>query len=245
MNKLIVNADDFGLSQSVNMAIANCFNIGLINQTTIMVNMPFYEDAVILSKDYGFFNKVGIHLNLDFGRPLTSAIRKNMLFCDESGEFNGCFKEKLLNNIWLSNQDRLLLQAEIAAQFEKYVNSGFTLMHFDSHHNNHNRYSILKAIIPIAKSYGFRSTRKSRNLFKQKPPFYTRIYKYFINYLIASNFETRMYFGGYTDYIYRADKSIDMDVEIMLHPDIINEKLVDVINKNHYRDLQSYDFLKV
>lgn len=245
MNKLIVNADDFGLTPTVNMAIANCFKIGFINQTTIMVNMPFYEDAVNLSKDFGFFDKVGIHLNVDYGMPLTSEIRKSKLFCNESGEFNGCFKDKFLQNVWLSNQDRLLLQAEITAQFEKYVNSGFTLMHFDSHHNNHNIYSILKAIIPIAKTYGFKSTRKSRNIFKKKTTLYKRIYKYVINYIIASNFETRMYFGGYSDYCSIVNKHINMDVEIMLHPDIINDKLVDVVNKNHYRDLQSYDCLKV
>ena len=47
---LFVNADDFGLSHEVNMAIVEAFKKGLINNTTIMVNMPGFEEAVRLAE---------------------------------------------------------------------------------------------------------------------------------------------------------------------------------------------------
>ena len=37
--KVIINADDFGYSSQVNEAVAECFRTGVINRTTIMVNM--------------------------------------------------------------------------------------------------------------------------------------------------------------------------------------------------------------
>ena len=45
-NKIIINADDFGLNSSVNKAIVESFNNGLINSTTLMANMPGFEEAV-------------------------------------------------------------------------------------------------------------------------------------------------------------------------------------------------------
>ena len=43
---MVINADDFGYSESVNKAISDCFEKGLINRTTIMVNMPQAEAKV-------------------------------------------------------------------------------------------------------------------------------------------------------------------------------------------------------
>ena len=46
---MIINADDFGYSKAVNMAIVDCFKNKTINRSTIMVNMPCADEAVALS----------------------------------------------------------------------------------------------------------------------------------------------------------------------------------------------------
>ena len=69
---LIVNADDFGLNEIENRAIAEAFEKGLIDRTTLLVNMPFAEDAMRLASEKGFADRVGLHVNLTSGRPLTS-----------------------------------------------------------------------------------------------------------------------------------------------------------------------------
>lgn len=70
MIKLIVNADDFGLNEGVNNAILQSFSLGYITNTTLMVNMPGTDDAVKRAKEYGVWEKVGLHINLFEGIPL-------------------------------------------------------------------------------------------------------------------------------------------------------------------------------
>ena len=43
---VIVNAYDFGQSAVVNRVIMACFRQGLISSTTIMANMPGFDEAV-------------------------------------------------------------------------------------------------------------------------------------------------------------------------------------------------------
>ncbi len=164
----IINANDFGLMSSVNKAIVECFAKGLINQTTIMVNMSHFNEAVYLAKKHGFADKVGIHLNIDAGYPLTEKIKVNRHFCNADGEFNGAFKHLPFSELYLNRINRACLSEELDAQSKKYVESGFTLMHFDSHHHNHMRYSVLKLLIPLAQKYSFKSCSIPRNLFVQK-----------------------------------------------------------------------------
>lgn len=72
MKNIIVNADDFGLKSSVNKAIVESFNKEIISSTTIMANMPGFEEAVELAFKHEFNDRLGIHLNLDAGCHLTS-----------------------------------------------------------------------------------------------------------------------------------------------------------------------------
>jgi predicted glycoside hydrolase/deacetylase ChbG (UPF0249 family) len=49
---LIINADDFGISPQVNKVILNDFKNGLITSTTLLANMPGFEDAVNIANGY-------------------------------------------------------------------------------------------------------------------------------------------------------------------------------------------------
>lgn len=237
---MIINADDFGLSHSVNLAIVECFNRNFINQTTIMVNMPFFDEAIELSRNNGFFNKVGIHINLDTGVPLTEKIKKNKSFCSEDGSFNGEFFKRIKNNFILSKIEKECINEEIEAQFLKYIDNGFELMHFDSHHHIHNQYSILNLIIPLAKKYDFNTARLCRNIYIHKPSLDKRIYKYIINCIIRMNFNTTKFFGSYSDYVFNENKYDIVNSEIMLHPDISDDLLVDIINKSMRKSINDY-----
>lgn len=74
MNKRIVNADDFGASPSINQAIDYAFKEGIINRATLMVNMPYAQDAVQLAIDGGYIDKIGLHLCLDTGEQRLKSI---------------------------------------------------------------------------------------------------------------------------------------------------------------------------
>ena len=89
--QFIINGDDFGLSEEVNRAVADCFALGLIDRTTLLVNMPLSEAARELAASRGFLGRVGLHINLVEGRPLTVRCRENPVLCDENGLFAGRF----------------------------------------------------------------------------------------------------------------------------------------------------------
>lgn len=225
---MIVNADDFGKSTSVNRAIVKCFQYGLISRTTIMVNMPYFDEAVELSKKYGFFDKVGLHLNLDEGLPLSEKMRENKHFCRD-----GIFIDGIFNNsskkIWIEDHDMLCVKSEIEAQMRKYVDVGFTLFHIDSHRFVHNNISVLIPTIKLAKKYGFVSMRIMELSINDSV--IKRIYKVLLNRVIKLNFSTSDQFvQNIINYI--PDKGT---AEYMSHPDYINGDLVDIISWNPIR----------
>ena len=78
---MIVNADDFGLSEEVNKAICLAFSKGLIDRTTLMVNMPAASSAMKMASEEGFIDRVGLHVNLTGGRPLTAGITGDDVMC--------------------------------------------------------------------------------------------------------------------------------------------------------------------
>ena len=98
---IIVNADDFGMSRSVNAAITEAFKKGLIDRTTLMANMPFAAEAMEIARREGFDGKVGIHLNLTSGKPLTEDVASDRVMCDDSGEFTADFARNFKTRFFL------------------------------------------------------------------------------------------------------------------------------------------------
>src|ERR1700733_1674189 len=69
MKKLIINADDFGMSQEVNEGTKKGIEQGIITSVSVMANMPFFEDAVRFLRKHPKVS-VGLHFNITEGKPL-------------------------------------------------------------------------------------------------------------------------------------------------------------------------------
>ena len=82
---IVVNADDFGMSRQTNEAILQAFEKGLISSTTIMANMPAFEEACQLARQHHLQRRIGLHLNVTEGKPLTADIADCPRFCDAGG----------------------------------------------------------------------------------------------------------------------------------------------------------------
>lgn len=238
---IIINADDFGKSDSVNLAITDCFRKKYISNTTVMVNMPGFEAAIRMSVENGFFDSVGLHLNLTEGVPLTENIRNESFFCSTDGVFHGNFQNILRNRFSIRKGLKECCRNEIVAQVEKYMDVGFTLKHIDSHHHVHNDLSILTILLPIIDKYDFRSMRICRNMYAGRIWNYKGIYKFIINKKIRSRFFAVDYFGSYSDFVTYSQKKENLFYEIMLHPVWINENIYDRINDNKIELISSYD----
>lgn len=224
MMQLLINADDFGISDNVNLAIDYCFKNNLIHRTSIMVNMESTDYAASLAKENGYDDKVGLHINLIEGVPLTEPI-KNTYFCT-NGKFNGSVLRKQINRFYLNKQVRDAVGCEIRAQIQKYITYGFTLYHADSHEHTHTNPSVFRLLLPLMKEYNFRTMRLSRNIPKSEISGFKLIYKTILNKKIIT-FNKRcekqnvLFFGSQTDVVLSIKNSDLLDsgmVEMELHP---------------------------
>ncbi len=216
---MIINADDFGISPEVNAAVCECFIRRMISSTTLMVNMPYADEAVRLAKEYGFEERVGIHLNLTSGYPLTGEIRKYRRFCGKNGKFNAAFEKKTASRLSITQKETRAVQTEIEAQLRKYIEYGLPDHHLDSHHHVHTDRSIWKALRPLIHIYNIKSVRLSRNIYNRISVL-KAVYKRSYNRgLRKSGVKTTDYFGSYTDYKNCAERLPDNALtEIMVHP---------------------------
>jgi len=249
---IVINADDFGKNEEVNQAILECFCKRYIDRTTLMVNMPYAEKAVQLAKENNFFDKVGIHLNLTSGEPLTVAIRSNPLFCDESGQFHAQFHQQLKYRLYMSDRDIMQIQEELIAQIQRYLGYGATLKHLDSHHHVHTDLPVLKALEPLLKKYEIKSIRIGRNLFRKESLGNCLYKRYYNSRLGTLHVSVTDYFGSYDDYVKyfevpdkkNTDFCRNYSVEIMVHP-MYDEQgvLVDTVipmNEKYMKVLNDY-----
>jgi predicted glycoside hydrolase/deacetylase ChbG (UPF0249 family) len=231
--KIIINADDFGISRTVNSAISKCFQEKIIDRTTLMMNMPYTDEAVKLARQNGFSDKVGLHFNIIEGLPL-SKLCESTLLCDSNGYFTGSLHRNLLSRLWVDKKTKKAIIAEAEAQIEKYLAYGFQLMHIDSHQHVHTDLSVYKAIKPLLIKYGFKSIRVSRNIPHTEIHALKRLYKSYLNnsiqnlmYLAGDRIRTKEYMGSLEDFRKSSkEKYNDGNYEIMIHPTLTDKGML-------------------
>ena len=217
MVKLIVNADDYGIDENRTTAILECFRQGMINQTTALVTMPYYEQAVDRIKSAGLIGRMGLHFNLTEGQALSDEMRACRFFCDEEGMFTASFHHRYYNRFLIPFSAARAVRAEAKAQGEKFLATKGVLMHLDSHHHVHTDYSIARILMPIAKQYGFFSVRRSRNMVRGYS-LGMRVYKRVLNKMIPGGLGGARLFGAYDDLREWYSPGADFEAEVMVHP---------------------------
>lgn len=143
MKKLIINADDFGLTPGVNLGIIESHTQGILTSTTLMANMVGFEHAVQLAKEHPTLG-VGVHLVLTAGRPLTECTS----LVNDEGDF---LKLPFYETVFNIEFDELYL--EWKAQIDKVINAGIIPTHLDSHHHIHTVKGIADIFIRLAREY--------------------------------------------------------------------------------------------
>ncbi len=159
--KLILNADDFGLSPSINKGILECFNEGLISSSTVMMNTPYTDEAIKIIKDNNLKN-IGIHLNLTYGKSVLPASEVPSLVDD-----HGVFHYVCMLGYYTQYLDA---KKELKAQIEKFLSYGLKPTHLDHHHYFNEIPNILKAYLELAQEYNLpvrAMDENARNLAKQ------------------------------------------------------------------------------
>ena len=121
--KVIMNADDFGFSKGVNLAILEGFQHGILTSTSLMVNMPGFEHAVSLMKQYPDLLHVGIHLVTTVQYSVVKGLKT---LTDENDHF---YRDPEI----IEKSDQSELDKEYQAQMDKFLATGLKPDHIDFH----------------------------------------------------------------------------------------------------------------
>ncbi len=146
--RLIVNADDLGMSPGANSAIFRCFDAGRISHASMMGNGDYFDEAEAGLKKRGI-GKIGVHLNLTYGKALTASPSLQ----DRNGLLNNGFVSLFLKTV----ADRKIsadIERELEAQIVKVKNSGFEITHLDSHRHVHMIPAVYSIVVGLARKYG-------------------------------------------------------------------------------------------
>jgi predicted glycoside hydrolase/deacetylase ChbG (UPF0249 family) len=68
MKWLIVNGDDFGITNGINRGIVEAHRNGILTSTSLLVDRPACEEALALGHEYPSLS-IGLHLELDPNHP--------------------------------------------------------------------------------------------------------------------------------------------------------------------------------
>ena len=158
MRRLIINADDFGLTHGVNRAIAESHARGVVTSTTLMANSDAFEEAVLIAK----LNKdwsVGCHLVLVDGEPLIDPGRLPTLVPDrDSHKFRDGIGFMALQSL-AGRVDPDQVEAESIAQIRKLQANGIDVSHIDTHKHTHIFPAVLNGILRAARICGVQAIR--------------------------------------------------------------------------------------
>src|SRR5579872_4314884 len=159
VRRLIVNADDFGLTRGVNRAILEAHERGIVTSTTLMANSQAFEEAVSLVAAAPRLS-VGCHVMLVDGAPLLPSsqvasltVQRNhaVAFRDGFGTLASCGVRGRLNGGEI--------EAEATAQIKKLQAAGITVSHLDTHKHTHVLFSVLKPLLRAARACGVHAIR--------------------------------------------------------------------------------------
>ncbi|BAU92354.1 hopanoid biosynthesis associated protein HpnK [Methylorubrum populi] len=170
MKRLVVTADDFGLSREVNEAVEQTHRDGILTAASLMVSAPGADDAVARARRMSSL-RVGLHLVLVEAWPTLPAADLPDL-TDAQGLMRRDM-ERLGLDLALKAGTRRQLAAEIRAQFEAYRATGLPLDHVNAHKHFHIHPLIAGLVLRIGRDYGMRALRvprEPRDLLRRAEP---------------------------------------------------------------------------
>jgi predicted glycoside hydrolase/deacetylase ChbG (UPF0249 family) len=127
--RLIVTADDFGLTEGVNRAIIHAHRKGIVTSASLMVNGPAVDSAVNMARETPTLD-IGLHLNLT-NKPFAFALSPG-------------------------SKD---LETSIRSQIELALGTGLNISHIDGHKHVHVIPAVLSILRRVAPKYGICALR--------------------------------------------------------------------------------------
>jgi len=156
---IIINADDFGLTEGINRGIIDAFSQGIVTRASIMPCAVGFNHAISLIKQNPGLN-IGIHLTLVGEKPVSSRDKIGSLL-EPDGALYRNHRAFLLK--YFSKKIKLdEISHEFECQIKKILDTGVKVNHMDSHQHLHMLPGIFELSIGLAKKYGIKNIRITR-----------------------------------------------------------------------------------
>ena len=192
MPRLIINADDLGLTSGVNRAIEQAVRAGAVTSATLMANSRAFDEAVAMAKSLPEL-KIGCHIVLIDGEPVSRGLKS---LTDGTTKFRSSLKSFALAALrkQLSQEE---IQQEAEAQICKIQSAGIDLTHVDTHKHTHIFPHVLEPVLRAAKACGVRTLRNPFEPFRAwpgklvagRPALWTRALEVALLQKFSANFE--------------------------------------------------------
>ncbi|MEM3036103.1 MAG: ChbG/HpnK family deacetylase [Thermoplasmata archaeon] len=151
-SRVIINADDFGITTGVNKAIFELVESGVLTSISVMTNMPYYGDISVLKDKIG----IGIHFNLTVGSPILAP--KNVpTLINSKGNFYDL--SQLLTKMKKKKIIKEEVESELEAQIKRLINIGIKPDHMNSHESLIKYPFFIEIMKRLAKKYKIMGVR--------------------------------------------------------------------------------------
>jgi predicted glycoside hydrolase/deacetylase ChbG (UPF0249 family) len=168
VRRLIVNADDFGLTPGVNQAIVEAHEHGIVTSTTLMANSTAFAAAAKLAAGLPRLS-IGCHVMLVDGTPLLDPTQIPSLVMHDATAVSPSrnaghnkFRDGFGALAACALRGRLQpdeVEAEATAQIRRLQAQGIVVSHLDTHKHTHILSSVLKPLLRAAQACGVRALR--------------------------------------------------------------------------------------
>ena len=145
---LVVNADDFGITEGVNRGIREAHDAGVVTSTSLLATGVAFDHAVALARGVDRVLGIGVHLDFVQGRPLTHP----RSLVDRTGHFQSL--ATLARRALLGRIDPHDVVMEAVAQIDRVRHAGLAITHVDSHRHAHLLPGVWGAVVEAAASNG-------------------------------------------------------------------------------------------
>lgn len=155
MRRLIINADDMGMTSGVNRAIAEAHRAGIVTSATVMANEAAVPEAIAIAAQIPTLG-TGCHVVLVDGSPISSPENVSSLIASQNG--NGAQFRPGISHLAVAAVSGKVkesdVHAEASAQIERLQSRALSLTHVDCHMHSHILPVVSRAVIRAAREHG-------------------------------------------------------------------------------------------
>jgi predicted glycoside hydrolase/deacetylase ChbG (UPF0249 family) len=166
--RIVLNADDFGLSPDTVRATIDCFERGELTSASIMPAMPATDDAIafaLANSQYSF----GVHLTFvgDGDERPVAPPQDVPALVDDTGRLRRTNLVRL--RAMLRRLPPQQLEREITAQISAVRDRGVQVTHVDSHRHLHKYKPITAALKRVLPQFGIERVRNVQDVYLRRP----------------------------------------------------------------------------